>query len=72
MDLIYPFGEPLWRPPEQQSRGIPSRLLSLDESPRRGVRLATGGSLTGYVPVWWSEDQPGVIEWADRCYQNPV
>ena len=36
------------------------------------MRLATDRSLMGRVLVWWSEDDPRLIEWGDRGYRNFV
>ena len=55
-------------PPEQRlSRGIPSRLLS--QVSDAIVRLATVKSLCRRLLVWWPEEQPRLIEWADRGFK---
>jgi NAD(P)-dependent dehydrogenase (short-subunit alcohol dehydrogenase family) len=55
--------------PEQRvERGAPSKLLQLDEVADAVVKLATDESLNGRVLVWWSEDAPGLIPWADHGY----
>lgn len=55
---------------DRQSRGVPSRLLTPEEVAGAVVRLATDESLCGRVLVWWSEDQPRLIEWGDRGYEK--
>jgi NAD(P)-dependent dehydrogenase (short-subunit alcohol dehydrogenase family) len=57
-------------PAERASRGMPSKLLTTDEISGAVVRLAEDRSLAGRVLVWWSEDAPRLIEWADRGYRN--
>jgi NAD(P)-dependent dehydrogenase (short-subunit alcohol dehydrogenase family) len=57
--------------PEQRlERGVPSKLL--DPADVAGVvfRLATDPSLNGRVVVWWSEDEPRIIDWGDRGYES--
>jgi len=55
-------------PTQRIERGAPSRLLELTEVADAVVRLATDESLSGRVLVWWSEDSPGLIPWADPGY----
>jgi 15-hydroxyprostaglandin dehydrogenase (NAD) len=55
-------------PEQRKQRGVPSRLLSLDEVAGAIFRLATDESLAGRVLVWWSEDSPGLIPFGDRGY----
>lgn len=55
-------------PQQRQERGAPSRLLQLEEIADAVVRLATDESLNGRILVWWSEDQPRLIPWADPGY----
>ncbi|HTQ56596.1 MAG TPA: SDR family oxidoreductase [Bryobacteraceae bacterium] len=62
------YWEPL-TPEQRRQRGAPSRLLELSQVADAVVRLATDESLHGRVMVWWSEDQPRLIPWADRGYQ---
>jgi NAD(P)-dependent dehydrogenase (short-subunit alcohol dehydrogenase family) len=62
------YWEPL-TPEERQQRGAPSRLLALDQVADAVLRLATDESLCGRVMVWWSEDQPRLIPWADPGYR---
>jgi len=57
-------------PEERQLRGVPSRLLSLDEVAGAVLRLATDESLAGRVMIWWSEDSPKLIRWGDRGYSD--
>ncbi|MBZ5575847.1 MAG: SDR family oxidoreductase [Acidobacteriia bacterium] len=61
------FWEPL-TPEQRLAYGAPARLLQLDEVAAAVVRLATDETLAGRVLVWWSEDSPGLIPWADRGY----
>jgi NAD(P)-dependent dehydrogenase (short-subunit alcohol dehydrogenase family) len=57
--------------PEQRfARGVPSRLLTPGQITDAVVRLADDPSLAGRVVVWWSEDPPRIIEWADRGYHS--
>jgi NAD(P)-dependent dehydrogenase (short-subunit alcohol dehydrogenase family) len=57
-------------PEERKARGVPSRMLSLDEVADAIVRLATDESLFGRVLVWHSEDVPRLIRFADRGYES--
>jgi NAD(P)-dependent dehydrogenase (short-subunit alcohol dehydrogenase family) len=57
-------------PAERIERGVPSRLLSLDDVANAVTRLATDRTLAGRVLVWWSEDKPCLIRWGDRGYRN--
>jgi NAD(P)-dependent dehydrogenase (short-subunit alcohol dehydrogenase family) len=57
-------------PAERIARGVPSRLLSLDDIANAVTRLATDQTLAGRVLVWWSEDQPCLIKWGDRGYRD--
>jgi hypothetical protein len=34
------------------------------------LRLATDSALNARVAVWWSEDEPRLIEWGDRGYRD--
>ena len=55
--------------PEQRAKdGVPSRLTGLDEIAAQFVRLATDETLAGRVLVWWSDDAPRLIPWADPGY----
>lgn len=56
-------------PEQRKERGVPSRLLSLDEVASAVFRLATDDALSGRVMVWWSEDSPGLIPFNDRGYE---
>jgi NAD(P)-dependent dehydrogenase (short-subunit alcohol dehydrogenase family) len=59
-------------PAERVARGVPSRLLTIDQVAEAVVRLADDGSLSGRVLVWWSEDVPQLIQWGDRGYRDLV
>ncbi len=55
-------------PQQREERGAPSKLLQLEDIAAAVVRLATDESLNGRILVWWSEDQPRLIPWADPGY----
>ena len=55
-------------PAQRLERGVPSTLLSTAQIGDAVVRLATDTSLAGRVLVWWSEDEPRLIQWGDRGY----
>jgi NAD(P)-dependent dehydrogenase (short-subunit alcohol dehydrogenase family) len=55
-------------PAQRLDRGVPARLLQLEEVSDAVVRLARDESLFGRVLVWWSDDSPGLIPWGDRGY----
>jgi NAD(P)-dependent dehydrogenase (short-subunit alcohol dehydrogenase family) len=57
-------------PAERAERGVPSRLLTVDEVANAVVRLANDRSLAGRVLVWWSEDAPRLVRWGDRGYRE--
>ena len=57
-------------PAERIERGVPSRLLSVDEVSRAVMRLAEDRTLAGRVVVWWSEETPRLIRWGDRGYRD--
>jgi NAD(P)-dependent dehydrogenase (short-subunit alcohol dehydrogenase family) len=57
-------------PAERIERGVPSRLLAVEEIANAVTRLATDQTLAGRVLVWWSEDQPCLIKWGDRGYRD--
>jgi NAD(P)-dependent dehydrogenase (short-subunit alcohol dehydrogenase family) len=59
-------------PAERSQRGVPSRLLSVDQVSEAVMRLAEDRSLAGRVLVWWSEDAPHLIQWGDRGYRDLV
>ena len=59
-------------PAERAERGMPSRLLTIDQVSEAVVRLADDRSLAGRVLVWWSEDAPRLIQWGDRGYRDLV
>jgi len=55
--------------PEQRlERGVPARLLAADQVAGIVFQIATDPSLNGRIVVWWSEDEPRVVEWGDRGY----
>jgi NAD(P)-dependent dehydrogenase (short-subunit alcohol dehydrogenase family) len=53
---------------QRVQRGAPSRLLEPEDVAEAVVRLATDESLSGRILMWWSEDQPRLIPWADPGY----
>jgi NAD(P)-dependent dehydrogenase (short-subunit alcohol dehydrogenase family) len=55
---------------ERAERGVPARLLSAEEIAGMVMRLAADERLNGRVVVWWSEDEPRLIEWGDRGYRD--
>ncbi len=57
-------------PAERAERGVPARLLAVEEVAGVVVRLATDRSLSGRVVAWWSDQEPRLIEWGDRGYEN--
>jgi NAD(P)-dependent dehydrogenase (short-subunit alcohol dehydrogenase family) len=57
-------------PAERLERGVPSRLLTIEQVSEAVLRLADDQSLAGRVLVWWSEDAPYLIQWGDRGYRN--
>jgi 3-oxoacyl-[acyl-carrier protein] reductase len=57
-------------PAERVERGVPSRLLTIDQVSEAVMRLADDHLLGGRVLVWWSEDAPYLIRWGDRGYRN--
>jgi NAD(P)-dependent dehydrogenase (short-subunit alcohol dehydrogenase family) len=57
-------------PAERAERGVPSRLLTVDEVANAVVRLANDRSVAGRVLVWWSEDAPRLVRWGDRGYRE--
>jgi NAD(P)-dependent dehydrogenase (short-subunit alcohol dehydrogenase family) len=59
-------------PAQRAERGVPSRLLSVDQVSEAVVQLAEDKSLAGRVLVWWSEDAPRLIKWGDRGYRDLV
>ncbi len=63
--------EPL-TPAERAARSMPARLLTTDQVADAVVRLAEDPALAGRVLVWWSEDEPRLIEWGDRGYRDLV
>jgi NAD(P)-dependent dehydrogenase (short-subunit alcohol dehydrogenase family) len=59
-------------PAERAERGVPSRLLSVEEVSQAVVELAGDASLAGRVLLWWSEERPRLIQWGDRGYRDFV
>lgn len=57
-------------PAERIERGVPCRLLKIDQISEAVMRLVDDHSLAGRVLVWWSEDAPYLIQWGDRGYRN--
>jgi NAD(P)-dependent dehydrogenase (short-subunit alcohol dehydrogenase family) len=57
-------------PAERVARGVPSRLLDVEEVAGAVIRLATDPALAGRVLLWWSDDQPRLIRWGDRGYND--
>src|SRR5205807_8640673 len=57
-------------PAQRMERGVPARLLDLDEVANVVVRLARDESLFGRVLVGWSDGPPGLISWGDRGYRE--
>jgi NAD(P)-dependent dehydrogenase (short-subunit alcohol dehydrogenase family) len=57
-------------PAQRMERGVPSRLLAIEDVAAMVHRLATDEALNGRVVVWWSEDRPRLIEWGDRGYRD--
>ncbi len=57
--------------PEQRvERGVPASLLTTDQVAAAVARLVKDESLAGRVVVWWSEDEPRLIEWGDPGYRK--
>ncbi len=57
-------------PAERTARKVPERLLTTDQISDAVARLAEDESLAGRILVWWSEDNPRLVEWADRGYRE--
>jgi len=56
-------------PEQRRQRGVPSRLLQLEEVADVILGLAKDESLFGRIVVWWSEDEPRLIPAGDRGYE---
>jgi NAD(P)-dependent dehydrogenase (short-subunit alcohol dehydrogenase family) len=57
--------------PEQRvERGVPATLLTTGQIAGAVVRLATDESLAGRVVLWWSDDEPRILEWGDPGYRE--
>jgi len=59
-------------PSERKERGVPSKLLATQEIARMVLRLASDQSLNGRVVLWWSDEEPRLIQWGDRGYRDAV
>jgi NAD(P)-dependent dehydrogenase (short-subunit alcohol dehydrogenase family) len=57
-------------PTERTARKVPAQLLATGQISDAVIRLAEDRSLAGRVLVWWSEDEPRLIEWGDRGYRD--
>jgi 3-oxoacyl-[acyl-carrier protein] reductase len=57
-------------PAERKERGVPSKLLATQEIAEMVVRMASDESLNGRIVLWWSDDQPRLIQWGDRGYHD--
>jgi len=57
-------------PEERVKHGVPASLLSTVQVADMVVRLATDDSLAGRVVLWWSDDDPRLIEWGDPGYRK--
>jgi hypothetical protein len=67
VDEVRSYWESL-TPEQRVQRGAPSRLLEPEDVADAVVQLATDESLCGRILMWWSEDQPRLIPWADPGY----
>jgi NAD(P)-dependent dehydrogenase (short-subunit alcohol dehydrogenase family) len=59
-------------PAQRLERGVPARLLTTTEIADAVVRLATDEALAGRVLLWWSDDAPRLIAWADPGYRAAI
>jgi 3-oxoacyl-[acyl-carrier protein] reductase len=55
---------------QRAERGVPARLLTVDEIADLVVRLASDRSMSGRVVTWWSDRSPRLIAWGDRGYEE--
>jgi len=55
-------------PPQRKERGVPDRLITLDEIADAVVQLATDESLAGRVMVWWNGQPRRLIPHGDPGY----
>jgi NAD(P)-dependent dehydrogenase (short-subunit alcohol dehydrogenase family) len=55
---------------ERESRGVPARLIPPAAIAAAVERLASDRTLAGRVVVWWSDDEPRLVEWGDRGYRG--
>ena len=67
---LAPYALDALTPDERAARNVPSRLLTTDQISKIVVRLAEDRSLAGRVVVWWSEDEPLIVDWGDRGYRG--
>lgn len=56
-------------PEQRRERGVPERLIGLDEISSAAVRLILDESLFGRVLVWWNDQPPGLIPAGDPGYE---
>jgi NAD(P)-dependent dehydrogenase (short-subunit alcohol dehydrogenase family) len=57
-------------PSQRLERSVPARLLTPEQVADMVVRIADDRTLAGRIVVWWSEDEPRLVEWGDRGYRN--
>lgn len=57
-------------PTERAARGVPAQLLQPTDVAHMVWRMAADTSLAGRVVLWWSEEEPRLIEWSDRGYRE--
>ena len=55
---------------QRAERGVPNRLLTTDEIAEAVLRLATDDALAGRVVLWWSDDEPKLIDRGDPGYRH--
>jgi NAD(P)-dependent dehydrogenase (short-subunit alcohol dehydrogenase family) len=55
-------------PERRKQQGVPNTLTTLAEIANAVTRLVCDESLAGRVLVWWSDERPRLIEWADPGY----
>ena len=53
---------------QRKQRGVPDRLITLDEIAAAVIRLATDERLAGRVMVWWNGQAPALIPAGDPGY----
>ena len=57
---------------QRAQRGVPSRLLAVEDVAETVYRMATDESLNGRIVIWWSEDTARLVEWGDRGYRDLI